>query len=72
MSDLAMMSSGEDAEEIKRISSIMNAIIGFAPFLFDLQLNADLNSVLEAIAMVANIQDSTKLLSNWASTTVID
>ena len=65
MSDLAMISAGEDAIAVDRVSCFLSAVMGFAPFIFDLQQDADLNATIEAFEKVAKVLDPKKLELNW-------
>ncbi|XP_076810018.1 E3 ubiquitin-protein ligase rnf213-alpha-like isoform X2 [Clavelina lepadiformis] len=69
MSDLAMISAGETTLEVDRVSCFLSAVMGFAPFIFDLEEKADLSDAVIALNKVwlTSLNDS-RLLDKWHGT----
>ena len=67
LSDLAMISAGETAMEVDKVSCFLSAVMGFAPFIFDLQENSDLRSMLDSFQKVVERCDHSKLTEQWVS-----
>ena len=69
MSDLAMISAGENTMEVDKVSCFLSAVMGFAPFLFDLdEKNADLNALIEAFEKIPKGKsEQVKLKEKWVS-----
>ncbi|XP_076810012.1 E3 ubiquitin-protein ligase rnf213-alpha-like isoform X1 [Clavelina lepadiformis] len=69
MSDLAMISAGETILEVDRVSCFLSAVMGFAPFIFDLEENANLTNVVDALKKVWEAySNDNKLLKKWHGT----
>jgi len=69
MSDLAMISAGENAMEVDKVSCFLSAVMGFAPFLFDLhEKNADLDALVKAFKQISK-EDQARLKERWVSCT---
>ena len=62
-----MISAGENTIDIDRVSCFLSAVMGFAPFIFDLKSNSNINDTIEAFVKVSKVQNSEKLKKNWVS-----
>ena len=67
LSDLAMISAGETAMEVDKVSCFLSAVMGFAPFIFDLEENSDLKSMLDSFQKVVERSGHSKLKEQWVS-----
>jgi len=74
MSDLAMISAGENTMEVDKVSCFLSAVMGFAPFLFDLhERDADLNALIEAFEKIRNNkEEQSKLKRKWVSLDMVN
>ena len=71
MSDLAMISAGENTMEVDKVSCFLSAVMGYAPFLFDLNdTNANLNALIEAFEKLPKGDVRATLKKKWVSTAV--
>ena len=52
MAELASLSAGEIAYDIERVKFFHDAVFGYAPFIYDLNTDSDLNAVREAYKKV--------------------
>ena len=62
-----MISAGENPMDIDRVSCFLSAVMGFSPFIFDLQSDSSLNDTIESFEKVSKVQDIEKLKNNWVS-----
>lgn len=66
MSDLAMISAGDNVEDVDRVSFFLSAVMGFAPLVFDLTENSGLEDVAKAIKTVWEQKTrDPSLLTKW-------
>ena len=57
LSDLAMISAGDTPMELDKVACFNSAVMGFAPFLFDLKKTSGLDDVLRALKSVQEHRD---------------
>jgi len=68
MVDLAMISAGENAMEVDKVSCFNSAVMGFSPLLFNLYPDNGLDDLLEACQEVwENVKADPSILSKWVS-----
>ena len=61
-----MISAGENTMEVDKVSCFLSAVMGYAPFLFDLNdKNADLKTLIEAFDKLPKENERTKLKMKW-------
>ena len=66
MSDLAMISAGENAKEVDKVSCFLSAVMGYAPFLFDLHdRESDLNALISAFQKIPKEKELANLEVKW-------
>ena len=68
MSDLAMISAGDTALDVDKVACFNSAVMGFAPFLFDLRAEDGLVEVLQQLKNVWDyMQRDERILKKWVS-----
>ena len=69
MSDLAMISAGEEPMQMDRVSCFLSAVMGFSPLIFDLAPSDGLSQLLEACELVwENVDRDPSLIKKWVNT----
>ena len=69
MSDLAMISAGEEPMQMDRVSCFLSAVMGFSPLIFDLAPGDGLPQLLEACRLVwKNVDRDPTLIKKWVNT----
>ena len=67
MSDLAMISAGENVKEVDMVSCFLSAVMGFAPFIFDLREDDGLNATIDAFEKICQASDRAQLKRKWVN-----
>ena len=66
MCDLAMISAGETAVEIDKVSFFLSAVLGFSPLIFDLSENDGLEQLISACNKVwKSVEQDPTLVEKW-------
>lgn len=66
MSDLALISAGEEPMAVDRVSCFLSAVMGFSPLIFDLDETSDWNKFHKAYEQVwSNVRRDSKLPDKW-------
>ena len=69
LSDLAMVSAGDSTMEVDKVACFRSAVMGFAPFVFDLRQSCEgLHDVIQCVLSVDEFaKRDTALLRNWVN-----
>ena len=68
MCDLAMISAGETAVEIDKVSFFLSAVLGFSPLIFDLSENDGLEQLISACDKVwKSVEQDPTLVKKWVN-----
>ena len=72
MCDLAMISAGETAIEIDKVSFFLSAVLGFSPLIFDLSENDGLEQLISACNKVwKSVEQDPTLVEKWVNKNTI-